>query len=457
VQEIIMKNILAVALASLTLSACVGEVPLADKSCPCATGQFCCEATNRCVVSPDMCNAGSTVDANSKEVQATPVAMDAADTGSATPDASGIYAVEDAQTMDAGEHTRWQKIPETPLPDVGQVSSMTVAMGDRVTVFFAGESRGRIWSYRFAQNDWVSVSSGLPWVTGEAGTVWMGTRLLFWSGLGLGAPANQGGVYDPVTDAWSSISVDGSLALVVRGSAYTGREAFMYGSTTGVWLDPSSGVFYNPSTDRWRASPAGTPDTEGPAVVGLGSKIVVWGGAKPDRTATTTIVVGDGAVYDAVTNTWTPMATRTAPGPRAGMIAFAARGQALVWGGTDHTWDSLGNLTLFRDGAMYEPTRDVWTPISTVNSAARAENGLWAEEQGLAYLWAGQESPGVKLWTYSPANDTWASIDVADLPPLSQLSFHWTGSRLLVLGLVDAGSAEDAAGTNVLTGYLFNP
>jgi hypothetical protein len=267
----------------------------------------------------------------------------------------------------------------------------------------------------------------------------------------------KGGLYDPITDAWSPINLDDALALGVDGSAYTGQEVFMYGTTTADAYS-TSGVFYNPSTDRWREVPTGVPTAREPAVVGLGGKIVVWGGWLLDPTGGQTIFVAGGAVYDAGADNWTPTATQNAPGPRAEMIAFAVRDQAFLWGGTDMTWNSLGEQTAFGDGAMYDPTRDLWTPITAANSPVRAVDGLWVEEQGLAYLWAGHDSPGATLWTYNPATDTWASFDIADLPALQQVSFHWTGSELLAIGFVGSGAAAGAPASNLrLTGYLLNP
>lgn len=383
---------------------------------------------------------------------------DATDTQMAHP--SDNTGSMDAQTADRAERQRWQKLPETPLLDVASMNRISVSMGDRITIFTTASSPNRTWSYLFEQDDWFRVSPG-PAVTSEPGTVWTDTRLLYWGGIGFtGTPWPQGGLYDPVTDTWSPVSLDGALPLVVFGSAYTGQEVFMYGTTTGTWLDPGTGLFYNPSTDRWRQAPTlGEPTAQWGAVVGLGGRIMVWGGVQSDGTGNNSVLVGSGAVYDAITNKWTPMETQNAPGPRAEtMIALAARGQAFLWGGTDYKRDSLGELTAFRDGAMYDPIRDLWTPISTANSPVKAVDGFWAEEQGLVYLWTGQDSPGATLWTYNPATDTWANFDIADLPALKQVSFHWTGSKLLVIGFVDGGTTEDAAASGLrLTGYLLNP
>jgi hypothetical protein len=288
--------------------------------------------------------------------------------------------------------------------------------------------------------------------------VWTGTRLFYWNG-GLFGSMMLAGLYDPVTDAWSPISLDGAPSVEVDGSAFTGQEVFLRGRINATASTPANGVFYNPSTDRWREAPTlRVPTAEMSAVVGVSSKIVVWGGEQTDAMGNRTMLVADGAVYDAVTDSWTPMATQNAPSPRAEMIAFAARGQAFLWGGTDYTWDSLGNLSAFRSGAMYDPTRDLWTPISTANSPFNAVDGLWAEEQGMVYMWAGEDSPGVTLWTYNPTTDAWAAFDIADLPALQQVSFHWTGSKLLAIGFIESGTADDAAASSLrLTGYLLNP
>jgi len=48
-------NFLVWASLSLSLAACVGDVPLADKSCPCATGFSCCPSTNRCLPDGEIC------------------------------------------------------------------------------------------------------------------------------------------------------------------------------------------------------------------------------------------------------------------------------------------------------------------------------------------------------------------------------------------------------------------
>ena len=42
-------------LASLSLTACVGSVPLADKPCPCTAGFACCESTNLCLAAGEYC------------------------------------------------------------------------------------------------------------------------------------------------------------------------------------------------------------------------------------------------------------------------------------------------------------------------------------------------------------------------------------------------------------------
>jgi hypothetical protein len=134
------------------------------------------------------------------------------------------------------------------------------------------------------------------------------------------------------------------------------------------------------------------------------------------------------------------MSTANAPSSRCGALALAMRGKMFVWGGTDGITNSLGEQTYLSDGGIFDAETNTWASISKVGSPTlTAQNGVWAEEQGLIYVWAfipapGAGSPGVALWTYDPSADRWASIDVTYLQQLESPSFVWTGLDLLAIG-----------------------
>jgi hypothetical protein len=117
----------------------------------------------------------------------------------------------------------------------------------------------------------------------------------------------------------------------------------------------------------------------------------------------------------------------------------------------------LGEQSYFRDGGIFDPETNTWTAISKDGSpTVTADNGLWAEEQGLVYVQGsistpGVGSPGVALWTYDPSADRWASVDVTGLPEMLSTYFVWTGLDLLAIGML---AAEP---TTIMGGFRYTP
>ena len=195
-------------------------------------------------------------------------------------------------------------------------------------------------------------------------------------------------------------------------------------------------------------STVNAPTTSNGTDVVLGAKVVCWGGApyvEGQTYAGPTNQSGwtnSGAVYNVADDAWTPMSTTNAPSPRSAMVALAMRGKLFIWGGTDETTNSLGEQSYFRDGGIFDPETNTWTSISKDGSPnPTVNNGLWAEEQGLVYVWAFIWTPGagslaVALWTYDPSADRWASIDVTGLPRMQYTYFVWTGQDLLAIGVL---------------------
>jgi N-acetylneuraminic acid mutarotase len=158
-------------------------------------------------------------------------------------------------------------------------------------------------------------------------------------------------------------------------------------------------------------STVNAPTTTNGTDVVLGEKVVCWGGApyiagqaytqSPTQPSELT---NSGAVYSATDDTWTAMSTTNAPSPRSGMVALAMRGKMFIWGGTDGTTNSLGEQNYFHDGGIFDPETNTWTSISKEGSPPTYNgwSGLWAEEQGLAYVWAFIWAPGDRPTTRLP-------------------------------------------------------
>lgn len=109
-----MKSTFPLLLASLVLPACVNESPLGDKPCPCAAGYVCCDGTNRCVASLELCAVRSVTDAGSTDTQVAPPVKDAS-----SVDAQTILAPEDAG-----------RTPSDPVAPSQPVPCETAAVAD---------------------------------------------------------------------------------------------------------------------------------------------------------------------------------------------------------------------------------------------------------------------------------------------------------------------------------------
>ena len=106
---------------------------------------------------------------------------------------------------------------------------------------------------------------------------WTGSTMIVYGG---GVPTasagslNTGGLYDPLTDSWTSISTD--------GAPFTVFSHFMSGVWTGTELIAWSGTGarYSPNSDSW-TSVSPWPPLEfkrNHAAVWTGSLMIVWGG-----------------------------------------------------------------------------------------------------------------------------------------------------------------------------------
>lgn len=111
--------------------------------------------------------------------------------------------------------------------------------------------------------------------------VWTGSKMIVWGGqayLG-GAFLNDGAVYDPIADQWTTIPASASVVPLTHGSAvWTGQEMLVIG---GYGLNLlASGSAYNPLTAVWRAlTTAGNPVARyGSSAVWSGSEVLVFAG-----------------------------------------------------------------------------------------------------------------------------------------------------------------------------------
>jgi hypothetical protein len=202
-----------------------------------------------------------------------------------------------------------------------------------------------------------STGSGCPSERGDHATVWTGDRMIVWGGsTPPGAnPTNSGALYDPESDTWVPTSTGPNCpsprATGPNAAVWTGEKMIIWGGGggTGCAEGLGDGGLYDPRTDSWDSISA----TDAPAprhlatAVWTGREMIVWGGSPNGGLD----AYNDGGRYYPSIDTWTPIETDNAPSPRYGHVAVWTGKEMIVWGGQNNA-GSLG------DGAIYRCQTD---------------------------------------------------------------------------------------------------
>ena len=114
------------------------------------------------------------------------------------------------------------------------------------------------------------------------------------------------------------------------------------------------------ASDSWQpTSTINAPEDRGAfSMVWTGTEMIVWGGEINGHTLNT------GGVYDPATDAWRATSTVGAPSPRRAQSAVWTGTKMIIWGGVG------GNAPapVYNDGAMYDPVTNTWSPVSTINA-----------------------------------------------------------------------------------------
>lgn len=162
-----------------------------------------------------------------------------------------------------------------------------------------------------------------------------------------------------------------------------------------------------------------------PAMVWTGEEMIIWGGL---GSLTNSSLKGDGARYNPVGNTWTPLATTGAPTARFTYATVWTGCEMLIWGGSQQPY-----------GGRYNPETNTWSVMSNVGQPSNASSNspaVWTGEEMIA--WNGFLATGGR---YNPNTDSWTTVSSTEAPASrSNHTMVWTGSEAIVWGGV-TGSA----------------
>jgi N-acetylneuraminic acid mutarotase len=290
------------------------------------------------------------------------------------------------------------------------------------------------------KDEWLPfpVTTGTPSARFGHSAVWTGTKMIIWGGasgaLGyLSNYLNDGAAYNPATDSWAPISMQGAPSARFGHSAvWTGTKMIVWGGgdATSSYND---GAAYDPATDSWAPiSAQGAPDPRwAHSTAWTGTKMIVWGGS-----------VGGGydnlgSIYDPATDSWAPLVQVNPPGPRLGQSGIWAGSKMVIFGGLYG-----GPVVNYDTGYAYDPATTTWSPISTTGapSGRFIESEAWTGTKMI--VWGGLSGSiffgGTNLAdgsVYDPSVDSWTVMSADGAP--SGRAMHtavWTGTEMIVWG-----------------------
>ncbi|MEO1628111.1 MAG: hypothetical protein AAFV25_23380, partial [Bacteroidota bacterium] len=240
----------------------------------------------------------------------------------------------------------------------------TPSTGDKLIIWggLVSSGRGTVSNegalYDIATDTWTSMSTiNAPSPRRGFNSVWTGDKMIVWGGRpgGSGAFLTDGGIYDPATDTWTSMSTTNApLGATYRTAVWTGSQLIVWGGLTRSSNSNNRGGVYDLATDTWTAtSIVNVPEARYyHTAVWTGTEMIVWGGANG-------LELDSGAKYNPATDTWTSIATDPNISPRSSHAAIFLNGKMIVTGGTSEI-----------DGAQfagidcYDPVSDGWTTLS---------------------------------------------------------------------------------------------
>ena len=266
--------------------------------------------------------------------------------------------------------------------------------------------------YRVGNDVWSAVSTlgQAPAGRYHHVTVWTGSRMLVWGGIGNGfSVLGDGAEYDPASNGWQAMTAASPPAARFRASAvWTGTEMIVWGGEAGGGVHLGSGGRYAPGAPSWIATAAGGPSPRslhtalwiGPPI----HRMLVWGGKDG-----TTSPFGDGAMLDptAVASAWTPMAVG-GPSPRYFHTAVWTGADWLVWGGTPD------NASAFGTGGRFDPVANEWdlTPYAAAPDPRYIHSAVWTGDRMLVWGGGAAGRPLQSGGLFDPAFGEWTPTAV---------------------------------------------
>jgi len=307
--------------------------------------------------------------------------------------------------------------------------------------------------YSPASNSWTTMrNTGAPLGRYAGLSVWTGTEVIVWGGQACTADnttfadCNNGGRFNASTNNWSPLlargpdGAPGNSYWYSIGMASSGSDSLVFGDRQSYSGSQTltDGSLYRPATDDW--TPIGTtgaPSARQDAYLGWGGgKYFAWGGT--DHSLGTPL--HDGALYDPVTQTWSPMAEPTIDMSQRTGYEHAAGTYFYLWGG--YSYATSGGVN---DGIVYDPATNAWTALPSANApSARCQALSTTDSNGNFVLWGGYDCASTWPSTgavYNHATNAWTPLAASGSVPANTTygDFYDGGFGVSHLGVLNGG------------------
>lgn len=309
----------------------------------------------------------------------------------------------------------------------------------------AGESQGGVGHWSTVQTGPISATDG------RSNAVWNGTELFVWGNLD-----RMGALFTPERASWSNVDQ------TTGPGADIGESLHGLSGASRVWIDnnrlllwsgSACGPFrrsscdtayvYDKTANSWTTLTTTAPVSgrEAHTTLWTGEEMIIWGGDHvvdgPNY-----FQVNDGAIYNPARDEWRPMSMDGAPSPRDQHVSIWTGKVVLIWGGRQSR--GTGAPAFLGDGAVYDPTANTWRAIANTGAPSPRmwHSAVWTGSEMI--VWGG--ITGTEFapddwehrqdgFAYDPASDRWRPISTKGAPVgRSQHSAVWTGSKMLVWG-----------------------
>lgn len=272
----------------------------------------------------------------------------------------------------------------------------------------------------------------------------------------------------------------------VPGGVPLGAATLLPGIEASWYHAFATASLQNPAGKTIAVSPRGAPSPRsGYVLATTRTHALIWGGAGPGASGGDAVALSDGAMLDLQSGGWQPVSSKDAPSARYSPVVLSRGNLLVIWGGHAHGGRTVGGRVvsgLLSNGAVYDLTRDTWTPIPeagapvlkdpapaaalvgdwliVVGSAAGAFNlkdRVWISLKNAPRIVLGQsvrtyvvdETHALMIDPLSPwrmhlldlSKRSFAPIKLpAELVGLQLVGTVWTGRRLFALGGFALGS-----------------